>query len=233
MEKQTQENIKVESQDNKKNLEKGFKWIGIVIFIFGIFFTFLYAYYTEDFSYGWVIFILITLSIIVFILIFFFKIKEKFGNLSKKVQENINIPEPVGPEYLKEHLYDKALKNKMYMNEVKAVEDTDLKHVGNDKMGYNLIYCFKIRTLYKNEEGENTCYVIYNANYPKMDPVIYFGKNPKELGKKIKGMSRVKEEDSPEETSRSYNPVLNTYTEYHKKGTTYEKNKNKTKGDLE
>jgi hypothetical protein len=229
------EEEKPQLNKDKNNLERAFKWIGIIVFVFGIIFVSIYIFSAEDFSYGGVFFVIFIVTLISLILIFFFRIKERMGHLSKKYAEQIQIPEAVTPTQLEKHLKNNALKNKNFLNEIKEIEKVIPHHVGPTMSNSNLIYDFKIKSLYKNEDGDDLYHIIYNANYPNINPAIIPGDDGKEIGKAIKGMSKIKEEETPEETTRSFNPITQTYIEHNKKGKEQHKNNNndKPKGDLE
>lgn len=217
------------AEDKQKSIEKAFKLIGLIIFIFGLIITFIYAFTAEDFAFGWIIIVIIGLILISGILIFFFKFKEKFGELAEKHEKKTQIPEPVPIDIIKDKLRNKALKNRDYMNEVKEIVRQ------REEVRGELTLCqFDVKSLYKNEKGSERYVIIYNLNYPNKDPTVLPDPSPAEIKSAVNSMSIEKDIPIREKHRIIEDPFKGTRAEEHEKGPVENKQKKKKKkGDLE
>ncbi len=210
---ENKETIEHFADDSEKTLQGMFVWIGLVLLVFGTIIILLIKKNVENFSVSTAVISIIVLTAISFFLIFFFKIRDKTGKKIEKFQTNIKLPQPVAKETLLYKFKNEELKNIDFFNEVKSITGTYPTPIGS-----NLIYVFEVESAYENSKGNKKYTIIYNANFPNMQPAILEDPTPQILAKRINNMSTKPEGPEEKETSITFNPTTGATTQYSKTG---------------
>jgi len=205
MEEENEEK-EVEKVEVKTSKEKLFRYlIGIAAFV-TIAILIIVKIQNQDFPLIW--FFIVGGGFILLLLIpyIYQKVIEAI-NKGKGKEKSDELPEPASQEELW-GIAKKSLTNENYQNHIREHLKTVLHTVGK-----NLIYEFKVETLY----GNQVCHIIINAHFPDRIPGVLFEPDKYELNKIINSQSTNPESDPDEEVTTTENPLTGTKIETHKK----------------
>lgn len=228
---QDKKNIITDKSEDRDQLDRFLKITAVVIFIFGTFVIGLVKYNNPDWSWGWIWFSAVFLTVSCLILYFAFVLFDKISKSDTFSGVKVKV-EPTGEVVLRDIVFN-CMKNDKYYNMIEEIEEDGPVTVGELEKSH--VYVAKCRVTY-TENPEDRYYILINMHYPNRVPRIIKasqGKlDPGILNRAIESVGGVSESKLDSEDTSVFNPTTGALIQTKKLTHHSVKDNENSKGDF-